>query len=65
VNGAAPTGTLSGTWRDTIEIPAQSSRQIAMRFTDYADDVYGYMLHCHNAIHEDEGMMLMLMVSDS
>jgi FtsP/CotA-like multicopper oxidase with cupredoxin domain len=65
VNGAAPTGMLSGTWRDTIEIPAQSSRQIAMKFTDYADDVYGYMLHCHNAIHEDEGMMLMLMVTDS
>ncbi|GAA4682683.1 multicopper oxidase family protein [Phytohabitans rumicis] len=62
VNGSAPTGTLSGTWRDTIEIPAQSTRQIAMKFTDYADDTYGYMLHCHNAIHEDEGMMLMLMV---
>jgi suppressor of ftsI/bilirubin oxidase len=62
VNGAAPTGTLAGTWKDTIEMPAKSTRQIAMRFTDYSDDVYAYMLHCHNAIHEDEGMMTMLMV---
>jgi len=64
VNGATPTGTLSGTWKDTIEMPAQSTRQIAMQFIDYADNTYGYMLHCHNAIHEDEGMMAMLMVMD-
>ena len=64
VNGATPTGTLSGTWKDTIEMPAQSSRVIAMRFTDYTHDTYGYMLHCHNAIHEDEGMMAMLMVTE-
>jgi len=64
VNGATPTGTLSGTWKDTIEMPAQSTRKIAMQFTDYFDDTYGYMLHCHNAIHEDEGMMAMLMVMD-
>ena len=53
VNGATPTGTLSGTWKDTIEMPAQSTRKIAMQFTDYTDDTYAYMLHCHNAIHED------------
>ena len=62
VNGGAPTGTLSGTWKDTIEMPAQSTRKIVMRFADYFDNTYGYMLHCHNAIHEDEGMMAMLMV---
>ena len=62
VNGATPTGTLKGTWKDTIEMPAQSTRQIAMQFVDFADNTYGYMLHCHNAIHEDEGMMAMLMV---
>ena len=64
VNGATPTGTLSGTWKDTIEMPAQSTRKIAMQFVDFADDTYGYMLHCHNAIHEDEGMMAMLMVME-
>jgi FtsP/CotA-like multicopper oxidase with cupredoxin domain len=62
VNGSAPTGLLSGTWKDTIEMPAQSTRKIVMQFTDYSDDTYAYMLHCHNAIHEDEGMMTMLMV---
>ena len=43
---------------------AQSTRQIAMQFVDFADNTYGYMLHCHNAIHEDEGMMAMLMVME-
>jgi suppressor of ftsI/bilirubin oxidase len=43
-------------------MPAQSTRKIVMQFTDYSDDTYAYMLHCHNAIHEDEGMMTMLMV---
>ena len=38
---------------------------IAMQFTDYSDDTYGYMLHCHNTVHEDEGMMAMLMVMSS
>jgi suppressor of ftsI/bilirubin oxidase len=65
INGATPTGTLSGTWKDTIEMPAQSTRKIAMQFTDYTDSTYAYMLHCHNAIHEDEGMMTMLMVMDA
>jgi FtsP/CotA-like multicopper oxidase with cupredoxin domain len=39
---------------------------IAMQFTDYSDDTFGYMLHCHNTVHdEDEGMMAMLMVMSS
>jgi FtsP/CotA-like multicopper oxidase with cupredoxin domain len=50
------------TWSPEFDINQEAC---TLWFTDYADDVYGYMLHCHNAIHEDEGMMLMLMVSDS
>jgi suppressor of ftsI/bilirubin oxidase len=61
VNGVAPTGAMAE-WRDTIEMAPNTTAVIAMRFTDYADDTYAYMLHCHNAIHEDEGMMTMLMV---
>ena len=61
VNGVAPTGALAQ-WKDTIEMASQTTVKIAMQFTDYSDDTYAYMLHCHNAIHEDEGMMTMLMV---
>ncbi len=61
INGAAPTGAYAQ-WKDTILISPQSTNVIAMQFTDYADNTYGYMLHCHNTVHEDEGMMAMLMV---
>ncbi|KUL41466.1 multicopper oxidase family protein [Actinoplanes awajinensis] len=61
VNGVAPTGGYAE-WKDTILIAPQSTNVIAMQFTDYADNTFGYMLHCHNTVHEDEGMMTMLMV---
>ncbi|WP_436535410.1 multicopper oxidase family protein [Actinoplanes sp. HUAS TT8] len=64
VNGVTPTGGYAE-WKDTILIAPQSTNVIAMRFVDYADDTYGYMLHCHNTVHEDEGMMAMLMVMDA
>lgn len=64
IDGTAPTGAYAE-WKDTIYIGPNSTNKIAMKFTDYSDDTYGYMLHCHNAIHEDEGMMLMLMVMSS
>jgi FtsP/CotA-like multicopper oxidase with cupredoxin domain len=61
VAGAAPTGANTA-WRDTIEVAPGTSVVIRMQFTDYADNEYMYMLHCHNVIHEDDGMMLALMV---
>ena len=64
INGTAPTGAYAE-WKDTILISPNSTNVIAMEFTDYSDDTYGYMLHCHNAVHEDEGMMAMLMVAAS
>lgn len=63
IGGAAPTGANLG-WRDTIEIPPSTTVVIKMKFTDYTDSEYMYMLHCHNVIHEDDGMMLGLMVTD-
>jgi FtsP/CotA-like multicopper oxidase with cupredoxin domain len=42
---------------------AGSTVEIAMKFTDYADDANCHMMHCHIAEHEDEGMMTFLMVS--
>ncbi len=64
INGEAPTGTDLG-WFDTYEVVGGGSIKIAMKFTDFADDTYMYMLHCHLLQHEDEGMMAALMVMDS
>lgn len=61
IGGAAPTGANLG-WRDTIELPPGTTVVIKLKFTDYTDSTYMYMLHCHNLIHEDDGMMLGLMV---
>ncbi|WP_105970549.1 multicopper oxidase family protein [Streptomyces geranii] len=64
INGAAPTGVNLG-WYDTFEVVGGGSIKIAMKFTDFTDDTYMYMLHCHLLQHEDEGMMAALMVLDS
>ncbi|NNN33492.1 multicopper oxidase domain-containing protein [Streptomyces sp. S3(2020)] len=64
VNGEDPTGVDLG-WRDTYEVVGGGTIVIAMEFTDFADDTYMYMLHCHLLQHEDEGMMASLMVTES
>ncbi|MPY64688.1 multicopper oxidase family protein [Streptomyces spongiae] len=64
INGEEPTGVDLG-WFDTYEVVGGGSIKIAMQFTDFADDTYMYMLHCHLLQHEDEGMMAALMVMES
>jgi len=64
INGEDPTGVQLG-WYDTYEVVGGGSIQIAMEFTDFSDDTYMYMLHCHLLQHEDEGMMASLMVTES
>ncbi|MFF4018453.1 multicopper oxidase family protein [Streptomyces sp. NPDC001843] len=64
VNGEDPGGVELG-WYDTYEVVGGGSIEIAMEFTDFADDTYMYMLHCHLLQHEDEGMMASLMVTES
>ncbi|WP_241757154.1 multicopper oxidase family protein [Streptomyces sp. WAC00263] len=64
INGEDPTGVQLG-WYDTFEVVGGGSIEIAMKFTDFSDDTYMYMLHCHLLQHEDEGMMASLMVTDS
>jgi FtsP/CotA-like multicopper oxidase with cupredoxin domain len=49
-------GPLAG-WKDTVYVPANSTRRLIMRFTDYADPDTPYMFHCHMLYHEDRGMM--------
>ncbi|MET8026591.1 multicopper oxidase family protein [Streptomyces avermitilis] len=64
INGEEPTGVDLG-WFDTYEVVGGGTIKIAMKFTDFADDTYMYMLHCHLLQHEDEGMMASLMVTES
>lgn len=64
INGDTPTGVELG-WYDTYEVVGGGSIEIAMEFTDFSDDTYMYMLHCHLLQHEDEGMMAALMVTES
>ena len=64
INGEAPTGVDLG-WKDTVEVIGTAVVKIAMKFTDYADSTYMYMLHCHLVQHEDEGMMAGLLVTES
>jgi FtsP/CotA-like multicopper oxidase with cupredoxin domain len=61
VNGAAPSGDKVG-WKDTVEVPPGQSVSVAMHFTDYSDANHAYMLHCHLAPHEDQGMMALFFV---
>ncbi len=60
-NGKAPIGDQVG-WKDTVEVPPGDNMQIAMHFADFSDSVKAYMLHCHLAPHEDEGMMAIFFV---
>ncbi len=44
-------------WKDTIDVPVNSTRRFAVRF----DDRVGmWMFHCHILDHADAGMMGML-----
>jgi suppressor of ftsI/bilirubin oxidase len=61
VNGAPPTGDKVG-WKDTVEVPPGTSVQLAMHFADFTDTTHAYMLHCHLAPHEDQGMMALFYV---
>ena len=61
INGAAPSGDKVG-WKDTVEVPPGQSVSVAMHFTDYSDANKAYMLHCHLAPHEDQGMMALFFV---
>ncbi|MEV6279068.1 multicopper oxidase domain-containing protein [Nocardia sp. NPDC051832] len=52
-NNRAPNPADAG-WKDTVDLRPAEAVEIAVRFTDHAGT---YMLHCHNAEHEDMAMM--------
>lgn len=60
----APIATESGL-KDTVLVESGETVRVIAKFEDYADPVIPYMYHCHNLIHEDNGMMGQFTVVDS
>ena len=52
-DGTGPRPSDAG-WKDTVDIQAWQTVEVAIRFTDHAGK---YLLHCHNLEHEDMMMM--------
>jgi len=44
-------------YKDTVYLPPNSSVKILVKMSDYSDEKYPYMYHCHFLEHEDNGMM--------
>jgi bilirubin oxidase len=60
----APSATESGL-KDTVLVEAGEVVRIIAKFEDFADPTIPYMYHCHNLIHEDNGMMGQFTVVDN
>lgn len=56
VDGAPPPPELGG-YKDTVYVAPDRTIELLVRFTDYADPRWPYMVHCHMLRHEDHGMM--------
>ena len=62
-NGQRPAANEQG-WKDTIIVDPMETVKIIAQFTDFADENYPYMYHCHILEHEDQGMMGQFLVMD-
>lgn len=49
-------------WWDTIAVPRNQILRIRNRFADFAG---GFVIHCHILIHEDQGMMMNVVVQET
>lgn len=64
INNVAPAPALSGK-KDVVLVRSQQTVRFITRFTDFADEMYPYMYHCHMLVHEDDGMMGQYLVIDT
>lgn len=55
-NGTAPAPREAGL-KDVVLVAPGEKVELALTFTDFADPVVPYMMHCHILEHEDAGMM--------
>jgi|AGTN01.1.fsa_nt_gi Putative multicopper oxidases len=53
-------GVQPGLWLDTVELPPFERIRFRTRFADYTGT---FVFHCHNLIHEDQGMMQAIQVT--
>ena len=44
-------------FKDVVMIAPQETVRFITKFEDFADTTMPYMFHCHNLMHEDDGMM--------
>lgn len=63
-NGNQPPAHEEGL-KDVFYILPNEVVQVIMKFEDFANDTMPYMYHCHNLVHEDNGMMAQFIVTDS
>jgi bilirubin oxidase len=63
-NGNPPQSYESG-WKDGVLVHSMESVKLVMRFEYYSNDTLPYVYHCHNLAHEDMGMMLSFIVTDT
>lgn len=54
---SGPLSSYEQGWKDTVQVPLNTSVTVVAKFEDFADVVNPYMYHCHFSNHEDEGMM--------
>ncbi len=62
-NDAPPPAWEEGA-KDVVLIDMAEHVRLIMKFEDYTTDGWPYMYHCHNLMHEDNGMMLQYVVVD-
>lgn len=63
-NGNQPPAHEQGL-KDVFYIMPNEVVQVIMKFEDFTNDSVPYMYHCHNLVHEDNGMMAQFIVTDS
>ncbi len=50
--------------KDVVLVDVAEHVRFIMKFEDYTTDGWPFMYHCHNLMHEDDGMMLQYVVVD-
>jgi FtsP/CotA-like multicopper oxidase with cupredoxin domain len=64
INGSAPqtTGIITAGRKDVLRLEHNMQAEMFFRFRDF---VGRYPIHCHNVVHEDHAMMVLLEINDT
>ncbi|MFJ3408286.1 multicopper oxidase family protein [Promicromonospora sp. NPDC090134] len=61
---AEPAPSPNRGWKDTVLIAPQTTVELIVPFSSFADPTTPYMYHCHLLWHEDQGMMAQYVLTD-